>query len=290
MEASNFIKRMRYILILLYLLLGLAYFLIAKNFCAPEEPATESAVVADSQEKIPCPPIKQFHFNWSSDVVETSDKWNSYIDELKQGMNETSKIRITGLYVNTESNNTSFDNLGLARANSMAQLIGLESDKYQIAHDSFRSVKYGTDCQLPAAQLRVVTVSEKIKEIVASTPRTNNGALASVRTLIYFPVNSVNKLADEEVEAYLDKLIIRVLESGERIALEGHADNSGEADYNMELGTRRANTIKQYLLSKNVNPDMISTKSFGDSKPIASNDTEEGRAENRRTELRIINE
>lgn len=274
---------MRYILLMLWLVLGLGYFLLAR-YCGHQEIA-QASDASNADNKIattevvetPCPPTNHFYFNWSSEEIITKDSWSDHLKTMLGKMEETSKIRITGLYINKETNNSSFENLGMARAKAMAAIIGLEEDKYQFGHDSMRNVKYSMECPLPAVNIRLVTVSEKIKEI-------------DDRTLIYFPVNSVNKLADEEVEKYLDDVAERVNKTGEIIKLDGHADNSGNVEHNFKLGERRADIIKQYLLSKNVLVEKIQTESFGDSRPIATNETEEGRAENRRTELRIINE
>lgn len=265
---------MRYILIILWLLTGVGYCSIA-NICGSESAGGTITPVAAKE--TPCPSIDSYHFNWSSSEVITNEKWLNYKSTLLDKMKETSKVRITGLYNNKEANTSSFENLGLARANALAKLIGLEEEMYQLAHDSMRNVKYKIDCNLPAAKIKLVTVSEKIKEI-------------DDRTLIYFPVNSVNKLADAEVESYLDDLAERINQTGEKVKLDGHTDNSGTEDYNMELGEKRALIIKDYLLSRKVKQEQILTESFGDKLPIQSNDSEEGKAANRRVELKIINE
>lgn len=68
-------------------------------------------------------------------------------------------------------------------------------------------------------------------------------------------------------------------------ALEGHTDSTGSEEYNQELSERRANAVRQVLIDRfGVNPARISARGYGESRPIASNDTREGRAENRRVE------
>ncbi len=73
-----------------------------------------------------------------------------------------------------------------------------------------------------------------------------------------------------------------------RIQIEGHTDNQGEAAYNQQLSERRANSVAQYLIQKGIAPTRIARKGFGESSPAQSNDTEAGRAANRRTECRIV--
>jgi outer membrane protein OmpA-like peptidoglycan-associated protein len=71
-----------------------------------------------------------------------------------------------------------------------------------------------------------------------------------------------------------------------RFSLEGHTDNVGKADYNMDLSRKRAESVKTYLVqTRGVDAARLTTQGFGDTKPIAKNDTEAGRAQNRRVEL-----
>lgn len=71
-----------------------------------------------------------------------------------------------------------------------------------------------------------------------------------------------------------------------KVDVSGHTDWVGTDSYNQALSERRANTVKKYLVKKGVEEKRISTFSYGESKPIAPNDTEEGRSINRRGEVR----
>jgi outer membrane protein OmpA-like peptidoglycan-associated protein len=71
------------------------------------------------------------------------------------------------------------------------------------------------------------------------------------------------------------------------IQVEGHTDSTGTESYNMELSARRAEAVKNILVSKGVEPSRILTLAFGESKPIASNDYDYGRAQNRRVEIKV---
>lgn len=72
------------------------------------------------------------------------------------------------------------------------------------------------------------------------------------------------------------------------IRINGHTDNIGLSAYNMELSEKRAGSVARYLISSGIDDKRILYKGFGDTMPVASNETEEGRAENRRTEFEII--
>ena len=68
--------------------------------------------------------------------------------------------------------------------------------------------------------------------------------------------------------------------------VEGHTDSTGTAEYNLWLSDRRADAVREMLINDhNVNPDQIKSVGYGMTRPIADNDTEEGRRQNRRVEL-----
>lgn len=75
----------------------------------------------------------------------------------------------------------------------------------------------------------------------------------------------------------------------EKIEIIGHTDNVGNSKSNLALSKQRAEAIKKYLVSKGVSSDRIQTLGKGGSEPIADNNSEKGRAKNRRTEIRVIN-
>jgi OmpA-OmpF porin, OOP family len=72
------------------------------------------------------------------------------------------------------------------------------------------------------------------------------------------------------------------------IALEGHTDSTGDAARNKQLSLDRANAVKEMMVRKGVAAERISTGGYGHERPIASNETEEGRTRNRRTELVVL--
>ncbi len=72
-----------------------------------------------------------------------------------------------------------------------------------------------------------------------------------------------------------------------KISVEGHTDNEGSASHNKTLSENRAKAVYNYLINKGIDASRLSYKGFGDSEPVATNDTEEGRALNRRTEIKI---
>ena len=93
----------------------------------------------------------------------------------------------------------------------------------------------------------------------------------------------------EESKAELGKIIL-FLNKNPKVIIEisGHTDNVGTKPYNQSLSEKRAKAVYDYLLTNGIPSSRLTFKGYGDSKPIASNDKEEGRAQNRRTEFMIV--
>ena len=73
-----------------------------------------------------------------------------------------------------------------------------------------------------------------------------------------------------------------------RVSVEGHTDAIGSDAYNQRLSERRAGSVADYLSRGGISRSRMSTIGYGESRPVASNDTDDGRAQNRRVELRIV--
>lgn len=73
-----------------------------------------------------------------------------------------------------------------------------------------------------------------------------------------------------------------------KISIEGHASSEGDPDFNKRLSDNRAKAVMKYLVDHGIAQEMLTAKGFGVERPIASNDTEEGREKNRRVEFNIV--
>lgn len=94
----------------------------------------------------------------------------------------------------------------------------------------------------------------------------------------------------DAARARLDQLVIQIQGAGQSafIEIEGHTDNLGDENFNMQLGLRRAEAVKNYLYEQhNVPLHKMNTISFGESRPAAPNDTSDGRAQNRRVVVKV---
>lgn len=104
---------------------------------------------------------------------------------------------------------------------------------------------------------------------------------------VFFDFDKAELLPASNLE--LDKLVDFLGKLPDvRVELRGHTDSEGNAGYNLELSQRRAEAVRQYLVLKGVAATRLIAKGYGESKPVATNDTPEGRALNRRTEFMIL--
>jgi OOP family OmpA-OmpF porin len=71
------------------------------------------------------------------------------------------------------------------------------------------------------------------------------------------------------------------------VVVAGHTDSDGSAEFNLGLSSRRAQTVRDFLVDAGVDPVQLTAVGFGESEPLASNDTPAGKAQNRRVELRV---
>ncbi|MCO4293002.1 OmpA family protein [Solitalea sp. MAHUQ-68] len=102
---------------------------------------------------------------------------------------------------------------------------------------------------------------------------------------IQFDFNS-DKLRPESAGA-IESMASELKASGGKMLLEGHASEEGTEKYNMDLSKRRAASVKKALVKAGVKSGNITTKGYGETRPVASNDTEEGRQKNRRVEFKV---
>jgi len=104
---------------------------------------------------------------------------------------------------------------------------------------------------------------------------------------VFFETNKFDLKPKSKVE--LDKLV-EFLTANPTLEIElgGHTDNVGNAKANVTLSKNRAKAVYTYLVDKGVVATRLSIKGYGDTKPISSNDTEKGRAENRRSEFMVV--
>jgi len=112
------------------------------------------------------------------------------------------------------------------------------------------------------------------------------GEVASGRTrlLVFFDFNKSSLQQASYPELNRAARFLRANPSME-VEIAGYTDNVGSDAYNLDLSQRRANSVREYLIAKGVEENRITAKGYGKASPIATNDTDDGRAQNRRVEF-----
>lgn len=103
---------------------------------------------------------------------------------------------------------------------------------------------------------------------------------------IFFITGSA-KLSSKSNKALDDIVKILSDDNNLKLAIEGHTDNVGKADYNQNLSEKRAASVKEYLVSKGIDEARLNSVGYGMDRPIADNKTAAGRSKNRRVELKL---
>lgn len=97
-----------------------------------------------------------------------------------------------------------------------------------------------------------------------------------------FDLKDQSRVELDKLTSFLEK------NSKMKIELSGHTDNVGDKKMNQVLSENRAKAVLDYLVKRGIKVERLTTKGYGDTLPIATNETEEGRAENRRTEFKVV--
>lgn len=266
-------QHMRNILIaivaILYLILGWLFYQDHNRCCVT------TTTEVQNNERLLLQNTGPLLFSYNNSIPITGDTWSAMRDSLNRLISDTTSLEITGWYCANLSPPETKE-LGIARAAEIKKLFP------EYPEGKITIVAKGVDCQDGRIDINDIAASFTTRVSTADVQEIED------RTIIYFSYNSTSRLKNESVETYLKQVAERVIKSGESILLTGHTDNIGSDETNNMLGKKRADTIKQYLISRGVNAEKVKVLSKGKSEPIADNTTDEGRAKNRRTELQII--
>ena len=104
---------------------------------------------------------------------------------------------------------------------------------------------------------------------------------------VFFDLGKTS-LRPESYEELNELVEIMKIKETMQIEIGGHTDNVGDESTNQRISEGRAKSVKDYLLKKGISANRVNAVGYGEAKPIASNDTEEGKQKNRRTEVKIL--
>lgn len=139
--------------------------------------------------------------------------------------------------------------------------------------------------QQEMAQRQYEDAMKSLEQFAQIRHEKDRGTVITLNGQVLFEFNKAKLLPIAEKR--LEKVAVALKDPSTegQIRIEGHTDAIGSDQYNMKLSKERAQAVREFLISKGVSPDRISAHGEGESQPIASNDTPEGRANNRRVEI-----
>lgn len=137
------------------------------------------------------------------------------------------------------------------------------------------------------ASLAGCSSSEEVAEAPAVTPVEAPEmvmAPVSLSADLLFDFDSATLKTTYEIDDAISKVTTDNLKS---ISIVGHTDSVGSDEYNQKLSEERAQAVADYLVDQGINADLISVSGEGEASPVASNDTTEGRSQNRRADVSV---
>lgn len=225
-------------------------------------------------------------------VMPVSDSVTTGIEKLKAFLstNPKQKVTITGYATSDEKNATTFENLGLARANDVKNYFvskGMSENQFNTIGEIIDKWKMSGDTLLGPANYSfnavVDSTSNGNDEWSALKDKINADPL-----VLHFNTNQsrLTLNADEKQKITAITQYLEHVKDAVVLAV-GHSDNVGNRDSNVILGQKRADFSKNYLSKNGIDVKRIETQSKGPDEPIGDNNTSEGKAENRRTVITI---
>ena len=227
------------------------------------------------------------------------DGAGQYIDEKNDLSIQVNKDG-TGLYTNKKNNVTIYVNENDVRyVSTNIEMVnngdgsGTYTDKSKnlvIENDGKGKAKITFNGQTTEVDAKPLEKPGKLAklEMVPPVPSIEaNSLLIALDSEVLFDVNKYDVRVHPEAEEVLKNLAIVLKEMDvKNFEIDGHTDSDGSDEYNQVLSEKRANSVKNFLVSQGVTAE-ITTKGYGESKPVASNDTTEGKQKNRRVEIII---
>jgi OmpA-OmpF porin, OOP family len=228
--------------------------------------------------------VIQFNANANNPI--TNSNWALFADSICNLVRGGKRLEIVGYYGADEQNTTAFANLGIARADTIKQLLlaklsGISASRIATAAELRSDISTANTNAFDANSILV-------KDTIA-TPSDAGGVVAtdSNDIIIYFPTGSAVKEASKEVDDYLTILGARLKANGAKAQIIGHTDNKGNAAKNLELSKQRAEFVQQILVKHEAPAANLAATGKGDAEPIGDNNTDAGRRQNRRVNIKI---
>lgn len=206
----------------------------------------------------------------------------NFTDELKIG-NVAKPSWLSSVLALFQFTKNGVTNGGLSTEGGSISLIGqvpTQADKDKVYQDAVKACPPNTTIN----NLLTISGQKSLSEDQAKVQVKLNEQLAG--KIIEFETGK-DQLTDKG-KAVLDELAVIFKGSTDNLQIDGHTDNQGNPAANKSLSERRAETVKKYLVAKALDANRFTTKGFGQEKPIADNNTEDGKQRNRRIEFQVL--
>ena len=221
------------------------------------------------------------------DSADLTDEGKTAIEEYRKELRPEIAEAYAGIIIgHTDSTGSAEYNLGLSMRRAQAVSDYLVSTG--VAEEKLREVGRGEEDPIASNDTAEGRAQNRRVEIIAiAEPR----ALDTIRfpSVVLFPRRSA-ELTEQGKEVLATQLqeARDMLSRATYIEVIGHTDDVGDEAYNMDLSEQRAESVRNYLIGAGVDGSKMVTVGAGESMPIASNKTDEGRAENRRVEVMVL--
>jgi len=235
--------------------------------------------------------------NFSSNRIDQSTGWDIYSFELYKDARPHKVLFAKGKLVDEKGNVLTNAKVEIKSVNTNKTVSGMVDEKtgdYAIAiaaekNDEYLLTVKKKDYAFTSTFIdpkKITHIDVPIKVNMQMKP-IKVGETVEIND-IHFATNSAN--FDKASLFILDNFVDFLKENPKiKIGIQGHTDNVGDPKFNMELSQKRAQAVRDYLILMGIKQSrIVFTKGFGETKPIATNYTSEGRAKNRRTEFVIV--
>ncbi len=231
---------------------------------------------------------------FSSNNIDNKD-WNIYSFELYEAARPHSMVIVKGKVTTDDQELVSavVELRDTASHVIATTTVNENTGKYALATEIESTTKPNLIVNIKqdgyAYDTKLVTITENSHHIVTSDAEVKRIEVGKVCDLhdIYFGTNSfvLTEKSKRLIDLFVDFLLNN---STVKVEIQGHTDNVGNDNDNLELSDRRARSVYNYLIEKGIPKTRLQYKGYGESKPIADNNTESGRAKNRRTVFLIL--
>ncbi|PKP23242.1 MAG: hypothetical protein CVU05_00345 [Bacteroidetes bacterium HGW-Bacteroidetes-21] len=254
------------------------------------EQASASSNFTDGLYRVSLPPLKKYNvvidmkgYLYLTDVIDLTDL--SKFTKVEY-MNERLAEQLPEIKAMQEKL-TALNNQLFSVINENSTNIDNAFKNYDDIIKAYRTNLNSLDLSIKKSKLAWMSKEDKImdvrKDFQLQTIRV--GATFELKNIFF---DSGKATLREESKTELDKLVDIMKKSEIVIELGGHTDSIGTDESNIKLSQERVNSVMQYLIDNQIKPERIKAVGYGESQPLASNSTDEGRQKNRRVEVKIL--